>query len=89
MTDHLKQLEFYMHHFDIHLGYLINFPHDTGFPDVDDTTTFLQEVLTGSDAPLSDRKIRKRCTDEPVLIIKVTTVDQDSAATTTTDTTSD
>jgi len=33
-TEHLKQLEYYMYHFDIENGYLINFPHDAGFPSV-------------------------------------------------------
>jgi GxxExxY protein len=31
----LQQLEYYMRHFTIKHGFLINFPHDTGFPDVD------------------------------------------------------
>jgi len=33
-SDHLKQLEFYMHCMNIDVGYLINFPHDAGFPSV-------------------------------------------------------
>ncbi|CAI5736027.1 unnamed protein product [Peronospora destructor] len=32
-TEHLKQLKFYMTYFKVTEGYLINFPHVTGFPD--------------------------------------------------------
>ncbi|KAG6612065.1 GxxExxY protein [Phytophthora cinnamomi] len=31
--EHLKQLKFYMTHFNVSDGFLINFPHLTGFPD--------------------------------------------------------
>jgi GxxExxY protein len=38
-SKHLKQLHYYMHHLQIDHGYLINFPHDTGFPEVDNSGT--------------------------------------------------
>ena len=38
-SSHLKQLQFYMHHLGIDTGFLINFPHDEGFPNVPTTVT--------------------------------------------------
>lgn len=37
-SNHLKQLQFYMHHLGIDTGFLINFPHDDEFPDTPTTT---------------------------------------------------
>lgn len=69
-TDHLTQLQYYMHHFGIGRGYLINFPHDTGFPDID--KTFSQQTLCGNDSsPLSDRRVRDKHANDSVRIIKV------------------
>lgn len=71
-SDHLRQLEFYMAHFGIPVGYLINFSREYGFPDVDDKNIFFQQIrLSGSGQfPLFDGVLRKsRC--EPVEIIKV------------------
>jgi GxxExxY protein len=34
---HAKQLKYYMNHLHIDHGYLINFPHDEGFPDIPDS----------------------------------------------------
>ncbi|KAL3936810.1 MAG: hypothetical protein SGBAC_007943 [Bacillariaceae sp.] len=45
--DHRKQTEYYLHHADIDEGYLINFPHDTGFPDVTDKSSFQYSGLAG------------------------------------------
>ena len=50
--DHLKQLQFYMHHFGVKNGYLINFPHDYGFPDVAEyventNSEFRHEIIYG------------------------------------------
>jgi len=45
---HVRQLEFYMHHMGVDRGYLINFPHDGGFPRVEDETReFAPKVLFG------------------------------------------
>ena len=33
--DHRKQLEYYLHYTGIDEGYLVNFPHDKGYPNVD------------------------------------------------------
>ncbi|CAI5723853.1 unnamed protein product [Peronospora farinosa] len=43
-TEHLKQLQFYMTHFKVNEGYLINFPHVTGFPD-DNNMLCIEHVL--------------------------------------------
>ena len=67
---HGKQLEYYLHHADVDLGYLINFPHDNMFPSVDDYSSFrvrrlrglverLQHLLTGGVA-LRPRNCPKR-----------------------------
>jgi GxxExxY protein len=39
-TAHLNQLEYYLQSFGIGTGYLINFPHEAGFPDHDDDDGF-------------------------------------------------
>ncbi|KAF4045524.1 PD-(D/E)XK nuclease superfamily [Phytophthora infestans] len=44
-TDHMKQLKFYMTHFNVNDGYLINFPHVTGFPDDDNSAHYVERVL--------------------------------------------
>lgn len=46
-VDHRKQLEYYMHHAGIEEGYLINFPHDKGYSNVDDGTYFDYDGLLG------------------------------------------
>ncbi|RLN74310.1 hypothetical protein BBJ28_00005641 [Nothophytophthora sp. Chile5] len=57
-STHLKQLEFYLTHFDVSEGYLINFPHVTGFPD-DNGVVYGQEVLQPEGgAGVSDRVTR-------------------------------
>ena len=70
-SDHMKQLQFYMHHLDIDIGYLINFPHDTGFPDLPATAMFRQTILSGKTEVLSDRNIRASNANTQVQIIKV------------------
>jgi len=71
------QLQFYMHHLDVDIGYLINFPHDNGFPtDLPSTATamlYRQTVLSGSAGigGLSDRNTRARNANAQVQIIKV------------------
>jgi hypothetical protein len=70
-SDHLRQLEFYMAHFGIPIGYLINFNREYGFPGVDDNVFFEQIRLSGSGQfPLFDGVLRKNRRDS-VEIIKV------------------
>lgn len=71
-SEHLKQLEFYMLHLDIDIGYLINFPHDMGFPDLPTTAMYRQTILSGvTTEMLSDRNTRARHANSQVQIIKV------------------
>lgn len=62
------QLEYYMHFFKIENGYLINFPHDTGFPailDCDDADVIVETVICGMEQmKLSDRTLRGKHSDE-------------------------
>jgi hypothetical protein len=77
--EHVKQLEYYMHHFEIDTGYLINFPHITGFPEVpadaSDTPRVFNQTVLQSDrhqCPLSDRiKRSDGKLDAQVSIIKL------------------
>lgn len=46
-VDHQKQLEYYLHHSGVEKGYLVNFPHDSGFPAVDDQSSFVVSLLKG------------------------------------------
>lgn len=78
-SEHLKQLQFYMHHMNIDKGYLINFPHDSGFPDIPiavDGSVFKHEVILG-DPQLSDRSTRGKHADATVQIVKVVRRSQD------------
>ncbi len=70
-SEHMKQLQFYMHHLDIDIGYLINFPHDTGFPDLPSTAIYRQTILLGNADVLSDRNTRGSNANAQVQIIKV------------------
>ena len=55
-NDNLKQLYYYMDHFKVEHGFLVNFPHESGFPESD--LEFKFETLSGS-FNVSDRKTRK------------------------------
>lgn len=74
--EHLKQLEYYLAHFGIANGYLVNFPHDPGFPRLDKEqidVEFKVEILSGQDCGL-DRDLRPRQSNraqEPPQIYKV------------------
>jgi GxxExxY protein len=72
-SENCHQLQFYMHHFEIDNGYLINFPHDTGFPDLpegDKKDVFVENIICGMDSmKLSDRTMRNRhANDDPQII---------------------
>ena len=45
---HLSQLEYYLAHWKLDTGYLVNFPHETGFP-ADHACVFRAEALQGAD----------------------------------------
>lgn len=70
-SEHLHQLEYYLVNLDIDVGYLINFPHEAGFPDLEDDVIFKNATISGSGAGLSDRKIRKKSKDDTPHIEKV------------------
>jgi hypothetical protein len=66
-----------MHHFDIDVGFLVNFPHDSGFPDVSEEghgSVFRVRVLSGMDAQLSDRVTRGKHASDTVQVVMVTRV---------------
>jgi GxxExxY protein len=71
-SEHMHQLHFYMHHFKIDNGNLINFPHDQGFPDLPEGSkdVFLLNIICGIDAmKLSDRTLPDRHSNEDPQII--------------------
>lgn len=58
-ANHAQQIEYYLHAFQVTHGFLINFPHDTGFPAVE-SAVFKQELLCGLRSPISDFQLRER-----------------------------
>lgn len=64
-TSHAAQLEYYMDVFDVNHGFLINFPHEQGFPPPPSGAVFRQEVISGLQGPLSDRQLRGKYHDVP------------------------
>jgi GxxExxY protein len=76
-SENLKQLQYYMNHFDINIGYLINFPHESGFPDSfggEDEFIFKYSFLDGTnenDKILSDRQLRNNNALEKTEILKI------------------
>ena len=80
-SEHMKQLQFYMHHLDVDIGYLINFPHDEGFPDLPSTASmYRQTVLSGNSGELSDRSTRASNACSQVQIIKVELMAKDDSS---------
>ncbi|KAL3659172.1 hypothetical protein V7S43_015751 [Phytophthora oleae] len=70
-AEHTKQLKFYMTHFDVSEGYLINFPHITGFPE-ENTVQYVDHPLQGP--PVSDvvtRSKTRRTMEETPNVIHV------------------
>lgn len=57
-ASHAVQLEYYMDVFDVEHGFLINFPHEQGFPPPPSGAIFRQEVISGLQNPLPDRQLR-------------------------------
>lgn len=73
--NHVGQLKYYMEHFKIEQGYLINFPHDDGFPRADDAACFFEiKALMGVmdlstlDGPLL--RLRHDRTDVQIIELK-------------------
>lgn len=78
--ENLKQLEYYLTHFKVNTGFLINFPHESGFPDIDCdefSHVFSQLQLCGESNVVTDRTTRsaachtgKSCTPEIIRVTK-------------------
>ncbi|CAM9567823.1 unnamed protein product [Scytosiphon promiscuus] len=69
----VHQLQYYLDAFEVEHGFLVNFPHDAGFPPPSsDKFVFTQEPICGVNGPLSDMHIggRKaaRVVDEPEVV---------------------
>lgn len=56
----VHQLQYYLDVFDVDHGFLVNFPHDTGFPPPPNGGVFRQESICGVKGPLSDVRVRER-----------------------------
>ncbi|CAN0139796.1 unnamed protein product, partial [Hapterophycus canaliculatus] len=57
----VHQLQYYLDAFEIEHGFLVNFPHDTGFPAPSSADfVFRQEPICGVSGPLSDVRTRER-----------------------------
>lgn len=56
----VHQLQYYLDVFDINHGFLVNFPHDAGFPPPPNGGIFRQEPICGVVGPLSDVRVRER-----------------------------
>lgn len=56
----VHQLQYYLDVFDVEHGFLVNFPHDTGFPPPPNGGVFRQEPICGVKGPLSDVRMKER-----------------------------
>ncbi|CAM9221916.1 unnamed protein product, partial [Ectocarpus fasciculatus] len=56
----VHQLQYYLDVFDVNHGFLVNFPHDAGFPPPPNGGIFRQEPICGVVGPLSDVRVRER-----------------------------
>ena len=56
----VHQLQYYLDVFDVDHGFLVNFPHDSGFPPPPNGGVFRQEPICGVKGPLSDVRVRER-----------------------------
>lgn len=56
----VHQLQYYLDVFDIDHGFLVNFPHDQGYPAPPNGGVFRQEPICGVKGPLSDVRVRER-----------------------------
>ena len=59
-TNCVHQLQYYMAVFGVEHGFIVNFPHDAGFPAPPDGQVFRQEPICGLAEPLSDVRLRLR-----------------------------
>lgn len=56
----VHQLQYYLDVFHIDHGFLVNFPHDAGFPPPPSGGIFRQEPICGVAGPLSAVRVRER-----------------------------
>lgn len=61
----VHQLQYYMGVFGVEHGFIVNFPHDAGFPPPPDASVFRQETICGLTGPLSDMRLRDGPVDCP------------------------
>eukprot|EP00611_Tribonema_gayanum_P012133 TRINITY_DN226_c0_g1_i7.p1 TRINITY_DN226_c0_g1~~TRINITY_DN226_c0_g1_i7.p1 ORF type:complete len:251 (+),score=80.33 TRINITY_DN226_c0_g1_i7:267-1019(+) len=73
-SKHLKQLEYYLAHWSLDLGFLVNFPHEQGFP-ADHDGVFTSQILQGS-VNISDRVLKPRVRDAVAQVVKVARAQQ-------------
>ncbi|CAN0592722.1 unnamed protein product, partial [Laminaria digitata] len=59
-TNCVHQLQYYMAVFGVEHGFVVNFPHDAGFPAPPEGQVFRQELVCGLTKPLSDVRLRVR-----------------------------
>lgn len=71
-ANNAQQIEYYMDIFGVEHGFLVNFPHDAGFPPVEreggGAAVFRQELICGVTAPLSDVQLRERKDVSPEVV---------------------
>ena len=76
--ENLRQLEYYMAHFHVPHGFLVNFPHDAGFPDVEADLrvgVFEAKALSGEPVGLSaSHNTRSRGRRNDQAVVQVTQV---------------
>jgi len=56
----VHQLQYYLDAFGVDHGFLVNFPHDAGFPPPPNGGVFRQEPICGVKGPLPDRSVGGR-----------------------------
>jgi len=80
--DHRKQIEYYLYHANIDEGYLVNFPHDTGFPDVTGKSRFEYNGLAGLTEQLvlggSVLRLRNNPKNREVQVVHIRRKDMDA-----------
>ncbi|OQS04735.1 hypothetical protein THRCLA_20807 [Thraustotheca clavata] len=78
LPTHLMQLQYYMTHSRVEEGYLINFPHITGFPAPSNGIVYKQTVLQPENGPTVSDCVTRSSTgkkDVKPVVIRVTKVD--------------
>lgn len=73
--EHVKQLQYYLSHFNIDTGFVINFPHDAGFPEIVDDSFYYDVESVGDSTDFTGphkMDLRKPLSDKSVQVAKVT-----------------